>query len=1120
MDVGDWLRGLGLERYEAAFRENEIDERVLPSLTQEDLKEIGVGPVGHRRMLLEAVAVLRNDATGNAPSAGRANISNALDLNPENRAERRQVTVMFSDLVGSTALSARLDPEDMREVITAYQGVVAETIGRFGGFVAKYMGDGTLVYFGYPQAHEDDAERAVRAGLDLVAAVSGLKTHGALKARVGIATGLVVVGDLVGSGASQEQAIVGDTPNLAARLQGIAEPNSVVIAESTRRLVGSLFDLGDLGPQDLKGISGPARAWAALRPASVEGRFEAMHGSGLTDLVGREEELDSLLRRWSKAKSGNGQVALISGEAGIGKSRLTAALFGRLASEPHTRLRYFCSPQHTDSALHPIISHMNRAAGLRQSDDPQAKLNKLDALLAQSSTSLQDTTLIAGLLSLPNDGRYPELKLDPQLRRQKTLEALGDQIEALTHVNPVLIIFEDAHWSDPTSLEFQSRLVDVIASRRVLLLVTFRLEFSPPWIGQPHVTALTLNRLTRRDIDSLIEGVVGDRSLPVAIRQDIIERTDGIPLFVEEMTKAVLDAEGESELRRAVAAAPSPIVEVPASLHASLMARLDRLGPAKEVAQMGAAIGREFSYALAAVVREPQSEISSALDRLSAAGLLFRQGMPPHASYLFKHALVRDAAYGTLLRAHRQELHARIALAVRDQFFESAVAQPEILAHHFGAAAMVAEAVEYWIKAGEHARRQSANAEALAHFHKGLNLVPSLPDERSRFMSELTIQYAVGQVQMATKGYASVEAESAFRRAQELCEQVGDNDELMRISIGLRTLNQVQGKPKVAIEHASRCLEIAKQTRNRIYLAQANAGLAHTLCSMGCFALASNYLGEGFAADDPADNFTHQAISGWTPKIMCLSIKGWNDWFLGYPNSSLSAVLEAVALAEHIGFPQNTEQALSSAAHVHLLRREPDAALGYLNSAFSIARAQGFRMRIAVLQILRGWALSIRGEHREALRDLSEGLHDYQATGARAWQSNFLVVLANGYERAGMISEALSALAEASEVIDRQDERWWAAEVRRLEGDLLRMERGTPENKIERCYRSARETARDQQAKSWELRASISLARLWRDQGRRSEARDLLSPIYGRFTEGFETADLKEAKALLEELAV
>jgi class 3 adenylate cyclase len=657
MDLGGWLRSLGLEQYEAAFRDNAIDEKLLPRLTAEDLKDLGVNLVGHRRLLLDAIAVLRAESTAQAPPP---DTPPATDMTAKDTAERRQVTVMFSDLVGSTALSACMDPEDLREIISAYQKCVAETVRRFDGFVARYLGDGVLVYFGYPEAHEDDAERAVRAGLELIAAVTGLKTRASLQTRVGIATGLVVVGDLIiGSGDTQERDIIGETPNFAARLQSIAEPNMVVIAESTRRLLGSLFELEDLGARDLKGITGPVRASAALRPSSVESRFEALHASELTALVGREEESEILLRRWSRAKTSEGQVVLLAGEPGIGKSRLTAALLERLAAERHTRLRYFCSPQHTDSALYPIIGQMQRAAGLAYDDAPGARLDKLDALLAQTSTSPEDAALFAEMLSLPNDGRYPALDLDPQQRRQKTLEALVWQLEALTHSTPVLMIFEDAHWTDPTSLEAFGRVVDRSRTLRVLLIVTFRPEFDPPWIGRPYVTALTINPLAEREVSAIIDRLVGNKPIPASIRQDIVERTDGIPLFIEEMTKAVLEADSQPTAERTVAAAPSPALAVPASLHASLMARLDRLGPAKEVAQIGAAIGRAFSHALlAAVVRKPEPELASALDRLIAAGLLFRQGVPPYATYLFKHALVQDAAYGTLLRERRRALHA------------------------------------------------------------------------------------------------------------------------------------------------------------------------------------------------------------------------------------------------------------------------------------------------------------------------------------------------------------------------------------------------------------------------------------------------------------------------------
>jgi predicted ATPase/class 3 adenylate cyclase len=679
---------------------------------------------------------------------------------------------MFSDLVGSTALSTRMDPEDLREVISAYQKCVAETVRRFGGFVAKYLGDGVLVYFGYPQAHEDDAERAVRAGLELIAAVTGLKTRVSLQTRVGIATGVVVVGDLLGAGDAQERGIVGETPNLAARLQGVAEPNMVVIAEATRKLLGNLFELQDLGTRDLKGIAGPTRVWAALRASSVASRFEALHATGLTALVGREEESELLLRRWARAKAGEGQVVLLSGEAGIGKSRLTAALLERLAAEPHTRLRYFCSPQHMDSALYPIIGQMERAAGLTHDDKPQTRLDKLDAVLALSSTSIQHAALFAEMLSLANDGRYPTLELTPEERRQRTLEALILQIQALARQNPVLIIFEDAHWTDPTSLEVFSRAVERIQAFRVLLIVTFRPEFNPPWIGRPHVTALTINRLTGREIGAMIDRVVGNKQLPANIRQDIIERTDGIPLFVEEMTKAVLEAESEADAQRTAAAVPSPVLAVPASLQASLMARLDRLGPAKEVAQIGAALGREFSRALlAAVVRKPEAELESALDRLIAAGLLFGQGVPPHATYLFKHALVQDAAYGTLLRESRRALHARIVDALESYFTEIAENQPEVLARHCTEAGLIEKAAGLWGKAGQRSLSRSALVEATEQLTRALAHIAVLPATPALRHEQIKLQVALINALFHVKGYAAPETKAAAEQARLLIEQ-------------------------------------------------------------------------------------------------------------------------------------------------------------------------------------------------------------------------------------------------------------------------------------------------------------------------------------------------------------
>ena len=840
MDVVVWLRSLGLGKYEAAFRENEIDETILPGLTAEDLKDLGVGIVGHRRKILDAIAALRADARA---ETAIADVLPTVDTPLKDNAERRQVTVMFSDLAGSTALSARMDPEDLREVISAYQKCVAETVGRFDGFVAKYMGDGVLVYFGYPQAHEDDAERAVRAGLELIASVSALQSSVPLQTRVGVATGLVVVGDLIGSGASQEQAIVGETPNLAARLQSVAEPNMVVIAESSRRLIGNLFELQDLGAKDLKGITGPVRAFAALRASSAEGRFEAMHGTGLTDLVGREEELELLLRRWARAKTGEGQVVLLSGEAGIGKSRLTAALLERLATEPHTRLRYFCSPQHTDSAFYPIIGQMERAAGLAHDDTAQAKLDKLDVLLAQTSTSKQDAALFAEMLSLPNDGRYAALDLSPQQRRQKTLEALTAQLVGLASQQPVLMIFEDAHWTDPTSLEAFGRAVDRIKTLPALLIVTFRPEFNARWAGQPHVTTLTLNRLGERDAASIIKRLVGNKKLPADVMAEIVERTDGIPLFVEEMTKAVLETESEGQVWRTAAAVPSPALAVPASLHASLMARLDRLGSAKEVAQIGSVIGREFSHSLLkAVAGKPEAELQSALDRIVEAGLLFSQGVLPHATYLFKHALVQDAAYGTLLREPRRMLHARIAVALEDHFAEIAENQPELLARHNTEAGLIEKAAGFWGKAGQRSLSSSALVEAAEQLTRALDQIATLPATPALRREQIKLQVTLITPLLHIKGYAAPETKAAAERARVLIEQAeaqgeAPEDPLLLFSTlyGLWSANYVAFNNDVMRDLAAHFLGLAQKRGTTFPLGSpSDHGQFFSLCGTVC----------------------------------------------------------------------------------------------------------------------------------------------------------------------------------------------------------------------------------------------------------------------------------------------
>ena len=1129
MDIVVWLRSLGLGKYEAVFRENEIDETVLPNLTGEDLKHLGVSIVGHRRKILNAIAALRNHASGKAPSVDATTTSSAPSAHPEDRAERRQVTVMFSDLVGSTALSARMDPEDLREVISAYQKCVAEAVCRFGGFVAKYMGDGVLIYFGYPQAHEDDAERAVRAGLELVASVSALQTSVPLQTRVGVATGLVVVGDLIGSGSPQEQAIVGETPNLAARLQGIAEPNAVVIAEGTRKLLGNLFELEELGAKELKGISGPMRAWGALRPASVESRFEALHASGLTELVGREEELELLLRRWLKAKTGEGQVVLLSGEPGIGKSRLIAALLERLATEPQTRLRYFCSLQHTDSALYPIISQMERAAGFAHGDTAQTKLDKLDTLLAQSLTPRQDVALFADMLSLPNDGRYPTLELDPQQRRRRTLEALTTQIKALAQQSPVLMICEDAHWADPTSLETLGRTVDRIRALGVLLIVTYRPEFELHWIGQPHVSVRTIRPLTGRESDTMIDLIIGNKPLPTGIRHDIIERTDGIPLFVEEMTKAVLEAESEDEARRTAAAVPSPALAVPASLHASLMARLDRLGPAKEVAQIGAMIGREFSHALiAAVARKEEPELQSALDQLIEAGLLFRQSVPPHATYLFKHALVRDAAYGTLLREPRRALHARIAETLESQFAEIAENRPELLARHCTEAGQIEKAVGLWGKAGQRSLERSALVEAAEQITRALEQIESLPATPEQRREQIKLQVALITPLIHIKGWAAPETKAAAERARQLIEQAEargepSEDPLLLFSVLyiFWAVNYLAFNGDAMRELAAQFLTLAeKQGATTGPFMIGHRLMGNSLFLTGDLTEGRAHFDQALALYDPAEHRVLAARFGQDIRVAILCNRSWALWLLGYPDAALADVDHALEDAREIGQATTLLYALLHVSVTDIHCGNYATATAVLDELTALAGEKGALFWNVHGTAQQGCLFSLTGKDSDAIKMLTSGFIAIRSTGTTCWMPLYSSNLARAYVELGKFDDAWRCIREAITAVETTKERWCEAEVHRVAGEIALKSTDTDAAEAETYFERALAVARQQQAKSWELRAAMSLARLWRDQGKVHQARELLAPVYGWFTEGFDTLDLKEAKALLEDLAV
>jgi class 3 adenylate cyclase len=1091
MDIVIWLRNLGLGRYEAAFRDNEIDETVLPNLTAEDLKDLGVSIVGHRRKLLDAIAALRPGA--NAPSSAAAATSNTPTVAPEDRAERRQVTVMFSDLVGSTALSARMDPENLREVISAYQKCVAETVRRFDGFVANYLGDGVLVYFGYPKAHEDDAERAVQAGLELIATVSALKTRATLQTRVGIATGLVVVGDLVGSGEAQEHSIVGETPNLAARLQGIAEPNTVVIAEDTKKLLGSLFELQDLGPKDVKGITGPVHAWAALRASSVESRFEALHAGSLTTLVGREEEAELLLRRWSRVKTSEGQVVLLSGEAGIGKSRLTSSVLERLATEPHMRLRYFCSPQHSDSAFYPIVSQLERAAGFTHQDDARVKLDKLDAVLAQTSTSDTDAALFAELLSLSNDGRYPTLQLMPQQRRQRTMEALTSQLAGLASRQPVLMVFEDAHWIDPTSLEALSRIIERIRSVPVLLIVTFRTEFTPPWFGQAHVTSLTLNRLGEREVRTIIRRLVGNKQLAADVMAEIVERTDGIPLFVEEMTKAMLEAGSEGAARRIAAAAPSAALAVPASLHASLMARLDRLGRAKEVAQTGAVIGREFSHSLlASVARHTEADLEAALDRLVQAGLLFRQGTPPHATYLFKHALVQDAAYGTLLREPRRALHARIAETLESQFAEVSENQPELLAHHYSRAEEFEKAFHFWLLLADRAGERLAFTESVGALNCALAETEQIADPTLRSSLKLEAQLKLGRALVFQKGPQTVEAELAFTEAYRLAKEANAGPQLFQSVWALyvnAARNRRYDKAKVRGDELLAISEELGDDDLKFEALHHRWGYAYfTGQTAEMLALA----GEGVRRYDTARHHRFAyTFAGHDAGVCAHCIRAMGLSSAGDTAKMKPELDAALALSDRLQHPLSLLFARGIMCGTLYLTHDLDGCRASANEMVRVATKYDLPFYGAIGSFWLGATEATHGDVSSGLRQMEPAFEPLDGIGLFVLLP--AVVMVDTLARAGRERDALALISRVLDNMSDPKLGMFVSELWRMRGELMARERGGDIVLAEHSLQEALRIARGQEATLLKSRAGIALARHFVERGRRKEARIALA---------------------------
>jgi class 3 adenylate cyclase/predicted ATPase len=1044
-------------------------------------------------------------------------------------AERRQLTVLFCDLVDSTVLASRLDPEEWREVVRTYQETCATVIARFEGYIAQYLSDGLLIYFGYPQAHEDDAQRAVRAGLGMVEAMGPLNARLSqervvqLDVRLGIHTGQVVVGE-IGGGARHEQLALGETPNVAARLQGIAAPNTLVISAATFQLLGGFFACQSLGTQRLKGVAQPIEVYQVRYESMARSRLEAAGPAGLTPLVGREQEVALLRERWAQVKDGSGQVVLLSGEAGIGKSRLVQVVTEQMASEPQAWLTPCqCSPYYQHTALYPMIDLLGRVAlRLEREEAPEQKLRKLAGFVVQYGLPLAETVpLFAALLSLPLGADYAPLTGSPAQQKQQTLHALLTILLRIAAQQPVLFVMEDLHWVDPSTLELLTLLVDQGPTARILVLLTFRPDFSPPWTGRSHLTQVTVTRLPRRQAVEVIRQVAHGKALPPEVVEQIVAKTDGVPLFVEELTKMVLESGllQEQEDRYALTA-PLPPLAIPATLHDSLMARLDRLATVKAIAQLGATLGRDFSYALLQAVSPwDEATMQRGLHQLVEAEFLYQRGLPPQATYRFKHALIQEAAYLSLLKSTRQQYHQRIAQVLAAQFPETVETQPELLAHHYTEAGLIPQAIPYWQRAGERAVERSANVEAISHLTTALALLPALPDTPERTQHELTLLTALGIPLVLTKGHAAPEVEATYARARTLCQQLGDTPQLFSVLLGLRRFYLMRGEYQSAHAVGEQLLRLAERLDDSGLCVRAQMMLAEGLLYLGEFARARAHAEQGIACYDPQQHRAQVFRYGNDSGVGCRVFAAMALWVLGYPDQAQQRSEEALAWAQEMAHPFNLAFALIHAARLHQFRREGAPAHTRAEAAIALATEQGFVLWLALAPVVRGWALAEQGQAAEGLAQIRQGIAARQAIGAELQRPYNLAVLADAYGKVGQLEEGLRVLTEAQTAAQATGERYCEAELSRLTGELLRAQSSENHAAAEACFQQALALARLQQAKSWELRAAMSLSRLWQQQGKRDEARELLAPVYAWFTEGFDTADLQEAKALLETLS-
>ena len=1114
MDIGIWLRGLGLEHYEPAFRESEIDADVLPELTEPDLEKLGL-PLGPRRRILKAIANLADAAKpSTAASQGRRSF-------PDDIAERRQLTVMFCDLAGSTALSARLDPEDMRRVLGAYQDGCSGMVARYDGFIARFMGDGILAYFGFPRAHEDDAERAVRAGLEIVAAIGASETlaRHVLQARIGIATGLVVVGDLVGQGAAQEQMVVGNTPNLAARMQALAEPGSVVVSESTRRLLARTFELRALGARELQGFKAPVPAWLVVRESENVSRFEASRSEAITPFVGREYEVALLIDRWRRATEGEDQVALLSGEAGIGKSRILAALRERIADERHIVLRYQCSPHHVNDAFHPVAGQIWQGAQFVSGEPAAIRLDKLESFIARFGLESSEVApYLASMLSIPTEGRYPPLEMAPSELKERTMSALIALFVGLTRDAPLLALIEDAHWIDPTSLDLLSRTMERLRNLRALTVVTFRPEFTAPWVGRANVTALSLSRFRRSHAVAMIDRITSGKPLPAEVLDQIVAKTDGVPLFVEELTKSILESGllREENGSYVLAATLTPLA-IPSTLHDSLTARLDRLSPVKEIAQIGATIGREFSYNLLEAVSPIKgSALQEALRQLLEAELIYGRGAPPEASYRFKHALVQDAAYGSLLRSRRQRIHADVAQALKDHRADEEPA-PAVIAHHFTEAGLAEPAASHWLAAAELALSQSAPTEAERHASAGLALIPQMAGGPGRAALHLGLLVARANALTPLKSISAPETFAALNAAKELLDE-GIGTDLQRVTVlfGLCAATTLTARFTQALDLAHQIIAVAKRQDDPTYLLVGYRMLGTIQLYTGQNRDALRSLQWAVSHRDPRLQRALSYRFGWDPGLAAVCFEVLARLSLGLLDSA--ARIGAELRPEILGHGHATT--VASAAFC--AGSWPQLVLGDLEGLerdSAELAAYCVDKRVEQIRLLAGlhhaYARAMRDPVEKHIDALRTALAALSKSGGYAGNSITMSNLVEALLMAGDLAGAEAALENGFRFVEQSGERYWLADLHRLEGQLAR--RRQEPGRAEACFVKAIEIARSQEGRLLELRAAIDLARLWRDTGAEGDPGALLEPILAAIEGGETTRDVRNARALLGE---